>query len=103
MHSVAKPRLSKGSTPRRDRAIDDKAAEGEKFTEEVQRPHLSESLRNCKHLSFAKIPRIMFTIIKYYFLKNNISARLFFIYYSSNGKNNTENTEAKVRETVFFY
>lgn len=69
MHSVAKPRLSKGSTPRRDGTIDDKAAEGEKFTEEVHRPHLSESLRSYKWLSFAKIPRIMFTIIEYYFFK----------------------------------
>lgn len=45
----------------------------------------------------------MFTIIEYYVFKNNISARLFFIYYRLNGKNNTENTEAKVRETVFLY
>lgn len=87
----------------RDRTIDYKAAEGEKFTEEVQRPQLSESLRNYKQRSFAKIPRIMFTIIEYYVFKNNISARLFFIYYSPNGKNNTENTEAKVRDYILIF
>lgn len=89
----------------RDRTVDYKAAEDEKFMEEVQRPHLRESLRTYKQLSFAKIPRIMFTIIDYYLLKTTYlcEVRLFFIDYSPNGKNSTENTEAKVKETVFLY
>lgn len=45
----------------------------------------------------------MFTIIEYYVFKNNISARLFFIYYSPNGKNNTENTEDKVRDYILIF